>query len=51
MLVDLEPIRMHGTITLSRRERKRIPFVDGDRFRHLVIPRADVRTHEIEDAL
>lgn len=52
MLVDLEPVGMNRrTLTLSRRERKRIPFVDSDRFRHFVIPSSDVRTYEIEDAL
>jgi hypothetical protein len=50
MLVDLEPVRVNRR-TLSRRERKRISFVHSDRFRHLVVPRADVRTHEVEDAL
>lgn len=50
MFVNLEPVRVNRR-TFSRRERKRIPFVHSDRFRHLVIPRADVRTHEVEDAL
>lgn len=50
MLVNLEPVRMNSC-ALSRRERKWISFVDGDRFRHLVVPRADVCAHEVEDAL
>ena len=50
MLVDLEPVRVNGC-TLSGRERKRVAFVHSDRFRHLVIPRTNVRTHEVEDTL
>ena len=50
MLVDLKPVRVNGC-TLSGRENKWIAFVHSDRFRHLVIPRADVRTHEVEDTL
>lgn len=50
MLINLDPVRMNRRM-LSRRERKQVPFIDGDRFRHLVVPCADVRTHEVEDAL
>lgn len=50
MLVDLDPISLNRR-SLSRRERERIPFVDCDRFRHLVVPRADVRTNKVEDPL
>ena len=50
MLVDFDPVGVHRC-SLARRERKRIPFVDRDRFWHLVVPPADVRTDEVENAL